>query len=348
MRVAINGFGRIGRLALRSTLKRHPEARVVAINDLADANANAHLFKYDSNYGPFPGSVTLDGAWMTVDGQSIEVLSERDWSKLDWDGRGVDLVIESTGVGRKRELASLHLQAGAKKVLISAPADDADFMVVLGVNHQSYDPGKHHIVSNASCTTNGLAPAVKVVHDTFRIVKGQMTTVHSYTNTQHTLDLFAKDLRDARAAAMNIVPADTGAARAIGKVIPELKGKLDGAAYRVPTPTVSIVEFVVLLGRPATAEEINDALRAAAEGPMKGILDVSDELLVSMDLKQNEHSSIVDASSTMVVAGDLAKVAAWYDNEWGYACRLGDMAEYMLAAEPAGARKASAASVAGT
>ncbi len=330
LKTAINGFGRIGRLTLRTLLRRQPDIDVIAVNDLADPATNAHLFKYDTNYGRFEGSVTMGRDSMSIDDRSIAVFSERDWTALDWGGLGVDLVIESTGVGSKREMAAKHLQAGAGKVLISAPSTDADVMVVLGVNHDHYDPEKHHIISNASCTTNGLAPPVKVIHDRFGIVKGQMTTVHSFTNSQSLLDLEAPDLRDARAASSNIVPAPTGAARAIGFVIPELNGKLDGASYRVPTPTVSIVEFVVLLNESTTPAEINDALREAAVGRMKGILDVSDEPLVSMDLKTNEHSSIVDSASTMVVDGNLAKVAAWYDNEWGYSCRLADMAAYVL------------------
>ena len=330
LKTAINGFGRIGRITLRTLLRRQPDIDVIAVNDLADPATNAHLFKYDTNYGRFDGSVTLSGDSMSIDDRPIAVFSERDWTALDWGGLGVDLVIESTGVGSKREMAARHLEAGARKVLISAPSTDADVMVVLGVNHDDYDAARHHVISNASCTTNGLAPPVKVIHDRFGIVKGQMTTVHSYTNTQSLLDLENPDLRDARAASSNIVPASTGAARAIGVVIPELDGKLDGASYRVPTPTVSIVEFVVLLNESTTPAEINDALHEAATGPMKGILDVSDEPLVSMDLKSNEHSSIVDSASTMVVDGNLAKVAAWYDNEWGYSCRLADMAAYVL------------------
>ncbi len=325
VKIAINGFGRIGRLTLRAILKRQPNVEVVAINDLADPATNAHLLKYDSNYGPFNGSINLDGDSMVVDGNPIRVFSAREWSNLDWAGLDVDVVIESTGVGRNRDFAAKHLEAGAKKVVISAPSSDADVMIVLGVNHEKYDPDRHHVISNASCTTNALAPPVKVVHDEFGIVKGQMTTVHSYTNTQSLLDLEARDLRDARSAVSNIVPAETGAACAIGVVIPELNGKLDGASYRVPTATVSIVEFVVLLSRAATPDEINDSLRRAADGPMAGILSVSDEPLVSMDLKGNEHSSIVDSAGTMVVGGNLAKVAAWYDNEWGYSCRLADV-----------------------
>ncbi len=329
MRVAINGFGRIGRLVFRTLAQRHPELEVVAINDLTDAATNAHLLKYDSNYGGYPGTVEVDGDHMTVDGADIRVLAQRDWEKLPWGELDVQVSLECTGVGTGRAMAGKHLAAGAKKVLISAPSGDADAMIVLGVNDDIYDAASHHVVSNASCTTNGLAPPVSVVHNEFGIVKGQMTTVHSYTGGQAILDTQKKDLRDARSGAMNIVPASTGAARAIGMVIPELNGKLDGAAYRVPTPTVSIVEFVVLLEKSATADEINARLRAAAEGWLAGILDVSDEPLVSLDLKGNEHSSIVDAGSTMVVDGNLAKIAAWYDNEWGYASRLADMAAFL-------------------
>ena len=329
MRVAINGFGRIGRLVFRTLAQRHPELEVVAINDLTDATTNAHLLKYDSNYGGYPGTVEVDGDYMTVDGASIRVLAQRDWDELPWGDLDVQVALECTGVGTGRAMAGKHLAAGAKKVLISAPSGDADAMIVLGVNDDIYDADKHHVVSNASCTTNGLAPPVSVVHNEFGIVKGQMTTVHSYTGGQAILDTQKKDLRDARSGVMNIVPASTGAARAIGMVIPELHGRLDGAAYRVPTPTVSIVEFVVLLEKSATADEINARLRAAAEGRLAGILDVSDEPLVSLDLKGNEHSSIVDAGSTMVVDGNLAKIAAWYDNEWGYASRLADMAAFL-------------------
>ena len=329
MRVAINGFGRIGRLVFRTLGKRHPEIEVVAVNDLTDAATNAHLLKYDSTYGVFDGTISVDGDVLTVNGKDIRVLSQRDWEKLPWGELGVDVALECTGIGTGRAMAGKHVEAGAKKVLISAPSNDADAMTVLGVNEETYDPANHSVVSNASCTTNGLAPPVSVVHAEFGILKGQMTTVHSYTGSQAILDTQRKDLRDARAGAMNVVPASTGAARAIGKVIPELNGKLDGAAYRVPTPTVSIVEFVVLVEKETTAEEVNGKLREAAEGHLSGIMDYSEEPLVSMDLKGNEHSSIVDAGSTMVVGGNLVKVAAWYDNEWGYASRLADMAAYL-------------------
>lgn len=325
MRVAINGFGRIGRLCFRSLRKRYPEIEIVAINDLTDPAHNAHLLKYDSNYGPYNGTVSADGQSLIVDGERIDIYAERDWTNLPWRDLGIDVVIEATGVGTKREFAERHLAAGARRVVISAPSSDADVMIVLGVNDAKYDPASHRIISNASCTTNGLAPAVKVVHDAFGIRKGQMTTVHAYTSSQSLVDTATSDLRDARAAGANIVPAATGAARAIGQVIPDLNGRLDGAAYRVPTATVSIVEFVVELDRETDADEINRTLRAASQNHLSGILDVSDEPLVSADLKGNEHSSIVDSGSTMVVGGNLAKIAAWYDNEWGYASRLADV-----------------------
>lgn len=325
MRIAINGFGRIGRLCFRSLRKRYPGIEIVAINDLTDPAHNAHLLKYDTNYGPYDGTVSADGRSLIVDGERIDIYAERDWTNLPWRDLGIDVVIEATGVGTKREFAERHLAAGARRVVISAPSSDADVMIVLGVNDENFDPASHRIVSNASCTTNGLAPAVKVVHDNFGIRKGQMTTVHAYTSSQSLVDTATSDLRDARAAGGNIVPAATGAARAIGQVIPDLNGRLDGAAYRVPTATVSIVEFVVELDRETDADEINRTLRAASQNHLSGILDVSDEPLVSADLKGNEHSSIVDSASTMVVGGNLAKIAAWYDNEWGYASRLADV-----------------------
>jgi glyceraldehyde 3-phosphate dehydrogenase len=337
MRIGINGFGRIGRQAFKSILERHPELEVVAINDLYDPATNAHLLRHDSNYGAFKGSVEAEDGALIVNGRRVEVTAERDWTKLNWGGRGIDLVIEATGIGTNRPDAEKHLQAGAKKVIITAPAKGEDITIVLGVNQERYDPERHHIISNASCTTNGLAPVVKVVRDEFGIIKGMMTTVHSYTNSQQILDKASKDLREARAGALNIVPTTTGAARAVALVIPEVKGIVDGLAYRVPTPTVSIVEFVALTERDTTAEEVNQALRRAAAGPMKGILDVTDEPLVSMDLKGNEHSSIVDSLVTMVVAGNLVKVAAWYDNEWGYACRVADLAAYVAGKVPAAA-----------
>ncbi len=325
MRIGINGFGRIGRLSFRAIRERRPDLEVVGINDLVDLETSAHLLKYDSNYGAFAQSVGTDDAQLVVDGAPIPFLSERAWDRLPWADLGAEVVIEATGAGTERERAAQHLDAGAKKVLISAPGKEADATLVLGVNHETYDPARHQVISNASCTTNGLAPPLDVVRREFGVRKGLMSTVHAYTVSQALVDGPAKNLRDARAAALSVVPGSTGAAKAISEVIPELKGRLHGGAYRVPVPTVSIVEFVVSLERAATAHAINDALRAAAAGRLAGILDVTDEPLVSMDLKGNAHSSIVDVGSTMVVADDLAKVAAWYDNEWGYACRVVDV-----------------------
>jgi glyceraldehyde 3-phosphate dehydrogenase len=344
MRIGINGFGRIGRQAFKAIIERHPELEVAAINDLVDTGTNAHLLRHDSNYGAFKGTVEAKDNALVVNGEKVEVTAQRDWTKLDWGGRGIDLVIESTGLGTTRAkdeanptrpYADMHREAGAEKVIISAPAKGEDITIVLGVNGDKYDAEKHHVISNASCTTNGLSPVVKVVLDEFGIVKGMMTTVHSYTNSQKILDLAAPDLREARAGAMNIVPTSTGAARAVSLVIPEVKGIVDGLAYRVPTPTVSIVEFVALTERDTTAAEINSALLRASDGPMKGILAVTDEPLVSMDLKGNTNSSIVDSLVTMVVTGNLIKVAAWYDNEWGYACRISDLASLVASKTPA-------------
>jgi glyceraldehyde 3-phosphate dehydrogenase len=330
VRIGINGFGRIGRQVLKAIRERHPdELEVVAINDLVDNKTNAHLLKYDSNYGRFEGTVEVGEGGLIIDGKPVAVTAEREPAKIPWGNAGVEIVMEGTGFFSDANLARNHIHDTVKKVVISQPAKNEDATLVLGVNAQKYDPANHNVISNASCTTNGLAPMVKVLVDTFGFVKGQMTTVHSYTNSQKLLDVQASDLRDARAAALNIVPSSTGAARALKLVIPEVDGKLDGAAYRVPTPTVSIVEVVALLGRTTSEEEINEAMRAAANGPMKGILGVSDEPLVSMDLKGDSRSSIVDASSTKVVAGDLAKVAAWYDNEWGYSCRMSDMLAFV-------------------
>jgi glyceraldehyde 3-phosphate dehydrogenase len=324
-RIGINGFGRIGRQVLRTINERHPdEIEVVAVNDLVDNKTNAHLLKYDSLYGRYPGTVEAGEGGLIVDGKPISVFAEKDPGAIPWGKVGVQLVIESTGLFTDANKARDHIRDSVKKVVISAPAKNEDVTIVLGVNAQKYDPAKHHVISNASCTTNGLAPTVKVLLDNFGIIKGQMTTIHSYTGTQRLVDTQAKDLRDARAAALNIVPSSTGAARALKLVIPETEGKIDGASYRVPTPTVSIVEVVCLVEKQTTVDAVNDAMRKAAAGPMKGILGVSDEPLVSMDFKGDERSSIVDSSTTNVVAGDLVKVAAWYDNEWGYACRLAD------------------------
>ena len=326
MRIGINGFGRIGRLALRALLERHPQAEVVGINDLADLSASAHLLQYDSNYGRFGRSVEATAEGLVLDGMSIPYFSIRDWNALPWGDLGAELVVESTGVGTERARAAAHLEAGAGRVLISAPSGDADLTVVLGVNDDQFDPAAHYVVSNASCTTNGLAPPLDVVHREFGVRKGLMSTIHAYTASQSLVDTAITDLREARASALSIVPASTGAARAIGLAIPALDGRMHGAAYRVPVSTVSIVEFVAHLERPVCTEDITDALRAAAAGRLDGILGVSDEPLVSIDLKGDTRSSIVDAGSTMVIGDDLVKVAAWYDNEWGYACRIGDVA----------------------
>ncbi len=331
-RIGINGFGRIGRQTLKAILERHPdELEVVAINDLAPTATNAHLFKYDSTYGRYPGQVTHTEADITVDGHTVRALSERDPAALPWKALGVELVIESTGIFTDAGKARAHLDAGARKVIITAPAKNEDVTLVLGVNEGVYDPEKHHIVSNASCTTNGLALPAKVVWDSFGIERGMMTTVHSYTNDQNVLDVFHKDLRRARSAGQNIIPTTTGAARALALVIPELKGRFDGFALRVPTATVSIIDFVALTARPVTVESANAALVAASEGPMRGLLGVTTEELVSMDFKGDERSSIVDGLSTMVVGENLLKVVAWYDNEWGYSCRVADLAVFMAA-----------------
>ena len=329
-RIGINGFGRIGRQTLKAILERHPDAlEVVAINDLAPTATNAHLFRYDSTYGRYSGEVTSGEGTITVDGHEIKAFSERDPAALPWGEIGVDIVIESTGIFTDAEKAAAHRTAGAKKVIISAPAKGEDVTLVLGVNEGTYDPEQHHIVSNASCTTNGLALPAKVIFDSFGIERGLMTTVHSYTNDQNVLDVFHKDLRRARSAGQNIIPTSTGAAKALSLVIPELKGKFDGFSLRVPTPTVSVIDFVAITERPVTVEAANDALRAAADGPMTGLLGVTDEPLVSMDFKGDERSSIVDGLSTMVTGDRLLKVIAWYDNEWGYSCRVADLAAFM-------------------
>ena len=329
-RVAINGFGRIGRLGLRAMLERHKqELNVVAINDMADLVTNAHLFRYDSNYGIFPGQVEVGEGVLRIEGRNIAVLNQKDPSRLPWRQLNVDIVIESTGVFTDAAQVRAHLEAGAKKVIITAPAKDEDITLVLGVNDSAYNPRKHHIVSNASCTTNCLAPVAKVIHDHFGIERGLMTTTHAYTNDQRILDLMHSDLRRARAAAMNIVPTSTGAAKAIGLVMPELKGKLHGLSLRVPTATVSVVDLVVDLKKSASVEDLNNAFKQAAEGKMNGILAYSDEPLVSSDFRGNSASSIVDGLSTVVLEGSMAKVLSWYDNEWGYSCRVGDLATLM-------------------
>ncbi|MDA8212262.1 MAG: type I glyceraldehyde-3-phosphate dehydrogenase [Clostridia bacterium] len=328
VKVGINGFGRIGRNVFRAALN-NPEFEVVAVNDLTDAKTLAHLLKYDSVHGILDATVEAKEGAIVVNGKEIKVVAERDPAALPWGKLGVQVVVESTGRFTNRADAAKHLEAGAKKVIISAPAKEEDITIVMGVNEDKYDPSKHHVLSNASCTTNCLAPFAKVLHEKFGIVKGLMTTVHAYTNDQQILDLPHSDLRRARAAAMSIIPTTTGAAKAVALVLPELKGKLNGFAMRVPTPNVSVVDLVAELARPTTAEEINAALKAAAEGPLKGVMQYTDEPLVSKDFNGNPHSSIVDGLSTMVIEGNMAKVVSWYDNEWGYSNRVVDLVLYM-------------------
>lgn len=329
LRVAINGFGRIGRNFLRTSWG-YNEFEIIAINDLTDAKTLAHILKYDSVHGIFDADVKTSNGSITVDGKEIKVFAITEPEKLPWKDLGADVVIESTGRFVDRPSAARHLDAGAKWVIISAPAKEPDATICMGVNEEILDPAKHKIISNASCTTNCLAPVAKVINSEFGIVRGLMTTIHSYTNDQRILDLPHKDLRRARAAALNMIPTTTGAAKAVGIVLPELKGKLNGLAIRVPTPNVSLVDLVVELGRDVTAEEINAALKRASEGPMKGILQYSEEPLVSSDFNGNPHSSIVDATLTMVLEGRMAKVFAWYDNEWGYSSRLRDLILYII------------------
>ncbi|TLS35324.1 type I glyceraldehyde-3-phosphate dehydrogenase [Pseudalkalibacillus caeni] len=327
-KVGINGFGRIGRNVFRAALN-NSEVEVVAVNDLTDANMLAHLLKYDSVHGKLDAEVEVNGENIVVNGKEIKVLSERDPAQLGWGDLGVEVVVESTGRFTKREDAAKHLEAGAKKVVISAPAKDEDITIVLGVNEENYDADNHHVISNASCTTNCLAPFAKVINDQFGIRRGLMTTIHSYTNDQQILDLPHKDYRRARAAAENIIPTTTGAAKAVSLVLPELKGKLNGMAMRVPTPNVSIVDLVVELEKDASVEDINAELKKAAEGDLKGILGYSEEPLVSSDYNGNPHSSIVDGLSTMNIEGNLVKVVSWYDNEWGYSNRVVDLVDYI-------------------
>ena len=336
-RVGINGFGRIGRQSLKALIERAPDVEVVAVNDLVDTSMNALLFKHDSTYGQYPGEVGHTDDAIVIDGREIKVLKEKDPAALPWGDLGVDIVVESTGIFTDAGKARAHLDAGAKKVIISAPAKNEDITIVLGVNDDTYDPDVHHIISNASCTTNCLAPAAKVVHDLLGIQRGLMNTIHSYTNDQRILDVAHKDPRRARSAGQNIIPTTTGAAKALSLVIPDLKGKFDGFSLRVPTPTVSVVDFTAEVGRPTSVEEINDAFRAAEAGPMQGILGVSDEPLVSMDFKGDERSSIIDAESTMVLGGTMVKVIAWYDNEWGYSCRVADLVARVAAKLPVAA-----------
>ncbi|MDD3825003.1 MAG: type I glyceraldehyde-3-phosphate dehydrogenase [Anaerolineae bacterium] len=333
IRVGINGFGRIGRQVYRAIWEHYADdLDVIAVNDLTDNRTLANLLKYDSNYGRFPADVEIREGSFRVDGKEVKTFAQYDPSQIPWRDLGVSIVVESTGVFNDGEQAALHRQAGAQKVIITAPAKPAtsvDWTVVLGVNEKDYQRDKHHVISNASCTTNCLAPLAKVLHQSFGINRGHMTTIHSYTNDQRILDLPHKDLRRARAAALNIIPTTTGAAKAVALVIPDLKGKFDGYALRVPTPTVSIVDFVAELGQEVTAEQVNDAMRAAAEGELKGILAYSEDPLVSMDLKGDSHSSIVDGPLTNVVQGNLVKVVAWYDNEWGYSCRVADLCNFL-------------------
>ena len=329
-RVGINGFGRIGRLVMKAIMQRSQGVlEVVAVNDLTDAATNAHLFKYDSNYGVYPGTVEAKEDTLVIDGAQVKVLAERDPARIPWSALGVDIVLESTGLFTDAEKARAHRTAGAKKVIISAPGKNEDVTVVLGVNEDLYDPSRHHIISNASCTTNCVAPVVKVLNDSFGVARGLMTTIHSYTNDQKILDVFHKDLRRARAAALNMIPTTTGAAKVVGVVIPELKGKLHGIAIRVPTPTVSLIDFVADLKKKTTVEEVNRAFLDASEGSLKGLLQYCTEPLVSTDFKGSPYSAIFDSLSTMVMDDTMVKVLAWYDNEWGYSCRLADLAVFV-------------------
>ncbi len=328
-RIAINGFGRIGRQVTKALFEHHKDSfDLVAVNDLGDVQTMAHLFKYDTNYGLFDGEVEIDDGDLSINGDRLKVLSERDPSRLPWAAMGVDIVVESTGIFRDRETAALHIAAGAKKVIISAPAKGEDITICMGVNDEKYEPDSHHVISNASCTTNCLAPAAKVVNDTVGIEQGLMTTVHAYTTDQRILDLVHEDLRRARAAGMNIIPTSTGAAKAVALVVPELDGKFDGMAMRVPTSTVSVVDFVAKVSEPGSTDELLEAFAAAAAGPMRGILDVSYEPLVSSDFQGNPHSSVIDAEFTACY-GDLVKVVTWYDNEWAYSVRVADLAAFI-------------------
>jgi glyceraldehyde 3-phosphate dehydrogenase len=330
-KIGINGFGRVGRLTFKAISQHYGgKLEVAAINDLTDTATNAHLLKYDSSYGIYPGKVEASDNYLIVDGKKTKVLAERDPSKIPWKELGIDIVIESTGLFTDATKAAMHLLGGAKKVIISAPAKNEDITIVLGVNEEKYDPAKHNIISNASCTTNCIAPVAKILNDNFGLKRGLLSTIHAYTNDQRLLDTYHKDLRRARAAALNIVPTTTGAARAVALVIPELKGKLDGMAYRVPTPTVSLCDLVAELNSGVTAEKVNDAMRTAANGKLKGILEYCDLPLVSTDFKENMASSIFDALSTIVIEDNMIKVLSWYDNEWGYSCRLADLAIYII------------------
>ena len=330
IRIGINGFGRTGRQTLKALLERYPDIEVAAINDLTDPATNAHLLKYDSTYGRFPGEVSVDGNDLLVNGKRIRITSEKDPAAIPWGDLGAKIVVESTGHFTDAEKASAHLRGGARKVIISAPAKNEDITLVLGVNEEKYDPAKHHLISNASCTTNCLAPVAKVLNETFGIERALMTTIHAYTNDQRILDQVHTDLRRARTAGTNIIPTTTGAAKAVALVIPELKGKFDGYALRVPTVTVSTVDLSVLLTKSASVEAVNQAFKEAANGKLNGILDYTEEPLVSMDFRGDSHSSIVDGLSTMVLGGNFIKVVAWYDNEWGYASRVADLVHFII------------------
>ena len=329
-RVGINGFGRIGRLVARATMERYPgKVEVAAVNDLTDAKTNAHLFKYDSNYGVYPGQVEANNDDLVIDGRNIKVFSERDPAQIPWSEMGVDLVVESTGIFTDGEQAAGHLKGGASKVIISAPASNVDLTMVMGVNDDTYNPEQHNIVSNASCTTNCFAPMVKVLHDAFGIDHGLMSTIHSYTNDQAILDQRHSDLRRARTAAQNIIPTSTGAARAVGLVLPELNGRLHGIAFRVPTATGSVTDFVANLSKDVTAEQINEVFLKASQAELKGILEYTEDPIVSSDIRGNVHSCIFDALSTMVMQDRMVKIMGWYDNEWGYSCRTADLCSFI-------------------
>jgi glyceraldehyde 3-phosphate dehydrogenase len=330
-KIGINGFGRVGRQVLKAIIEQHAgKLEVVAVNDLTDTKTNAHLLKYDSNYGGYPGKVEAAEDSISVDGKKIMVISEREPAKIPWRDFGIEIVVEATGLFTQGPKAAGHKEGGAKKVIITAPAKEEDITLVLGVNQDKYDPANHHVISNASCTTNCVAPMVKVLHESFGVSKALMSTIHAYTNDQRILDTVHKDLRRARAAALSIIPTTTGAAKAVSQVIPELQGKIHGMAYRVPTSTVSVVDLVALLEKEVTADDVNKALRDAAGGPLKGILEVCEEPLVSIDFKGNPASSVVDALSTMVIGGSMVKVLSWYDNEWAYSCRTGDLASFIV------------------
>ncbi len=329
-RIGINGFGRIGRQVLKAIVQYHAtDLEVVAINDLADTETNTHLLKYDSNYGRFEGTVQASGETIIINGSKVTMTAERDPSRIPWNDCGVDIVIESTGFFTDATKAQGHLNGGAQKVIISAPSKNEDLTIVFGVNEDQYDTAKHHIVSNASCTTNCIAPVVKVLNENFRISKALMSTIHAFTNDQRILDTYHRDLRRARTASMSIIPTTTGAAKAVTQVIPDLSGKIHGMAFRVPTSTVSVVDLVADLEKTVSIEEINSSFKTASEGSLQGILAFCDEPLVSVDFKANPASSIVDSISTMVIQGNMIKIIAWYDNEWGYSCRTGDLAAYM-------------------